>query len=168
MGEYVLDQLGGEAKVAILEGIPGHETGDARLQGFLEAVGGATGVEILTSQPANWERDQGFNVFQNIMQAHPQVDTLFACNDLMALGALEAIAAAGKTGQIRVLGFDALPEARQAIREGTMLVSVAQFPDQMGSLAIENVIQVLDGKEIPDYVPVPIELITKESPEGAR
>jgi ribose transport system substrate-binding protein len=168
VGEYVLEQLRGQAKVAILEGIPGHETGDARLRGFLEAVDGAIGVEILTSQPANWERDQGFNVFQNIMQAHPQVDTLFACNDLMALGALEAIAAAGKTGRIRVLGFDALPEARQAIRQGTMLASVAQFSDQMGSLAIEHAIKVVTGKEIPEYVPVPIELITKEHLDGGR
>ena len=60
------------------------------------------------------------------MQAHPEVDTLYACSDLMALGALEAIEAAGKGGRIRVIGFDALPEARQAIVEGKMMASVAQ------------------------------------------
>jgi len=63
---------------------------------------------VVTSQTANWEREQGFAVFQNILQAHRDVDTVFACNDMMALGAVEAIAAAGRTGQIRVLGFDAV------------------------------------------------------------
>ena len=59
-------------------------------------------MTIVASQPANWERDQGFTVFQNMLQAHPDIDTVFACNDMMALGAVEAIAAAGTTGRIRV------------------------------------------------------------------
>lgn len=161
-GEFILERLDGKAKVAILEGIPGHETGDNRLRGFRDAVADAPGVQIVASQPANWERDQGFNVFQNILQAHPEVDTLFACSDLMALGALEAIAAAGRTGEIRIIGFDALPEARQAIAEGKMLASIAQFPGEIGRLAIENAVLRIEGKEIPREIPVKIELITRE------
>ena len=72
-------------------------------------------MTIVASQPANWERDQGFTVFQNMLQAHPETDALFACSDLMALGALEAIAAAGRSERIRVVGFDALEDARKAI-----------------------------------------------------
>ena len=87
---------GGKAKVGILEGIPGHETGDSRLRGFRDAVAKAPGITIVASQPANWERDQGFNVFQNMLQAHPDIDTVFAASDLMALGAIEAIAAAAR------------------------------------------------------------------------
>ena len=87
---------------------------------------------IVASQPANWERDQGFNVFQNMLQAHPDIDTVFAASDLMALGAIEAIAAAGKTGKIRVIGFDALDDAKKAIAAGTMEASVAQFPVRDG------------------------------------
>ncbi len=166
-GRYVVEQLGGQARVAILEGIPGHETGDNRLRGFRDAVAGAEGVQIVASQPANWERDQGFNVFQNILEAHPDVDTLFACSDLMALGALEAIAAAGRSGEIRIIGFDALPEARQAIAEGTMLASIAQFPDEMGRLAVENAARRIRGEEIPASIPVRIELVTRETVEGS-
>lgn len=162
-GEFILDRLNGQAKVGILEGIPGHETGDARLRGFRDALKDAPGVQIVASQPANWERDQGFNVFQNMMQAHPEIDTLFACSDLMALGAMEAIAAAGRTGQIRVIGFDALAEARQAVSEGTMLASVAQFSSEMGRLAVENAVKVIAGEDIPDTIPVRIELVTKDS-----
>ncbi len=159
--QFIVDRLDGKAKVGILEGIPGHETGDERLRGFREVLKGAPGVEIVASQTANWERDQGFNVFQNMMQAHPEIDTLFACSDLMALGAMEAIAAAGRTGQIRVVSFDALPEARQAIADGTMLATVAQFPGEMGRLAVENALKAIHGEEIPAYIPVKIELVTK-------
>ncbi|MBA2733695.1 MAG: sugar ABC transporter substrate-binding protein, partial [Acidobacteria bacterium] len=102
-GEYITKRLGGKGKVAVLEGIPGHETGDSRLRGFRDAIKAAPGIEIVASQTANWERDQGFNVFQNILQSHPDVQAVFACSDLMALGAIEAIAAAKKSGQIIVV-----------------------------------------------------------------
>ncbi len=73
-GQYLVQSTGGQAKVAILEGIPGHETGDSRLRGFRDAVAGSPGITIVASQPANWERDQGFTVFQNMLQAHADID----------------------------------------------------------------------------------------------
>ena len=162
-GEFLAKKLGGKGKVAVLEGIPGHETGDSRLRGFRDALKAAPGVEIVASQTANWERDQGFNVFQNILQSHPDVQAVFACSDLMALGAVEAIAAAKKTGQIAVVGFDATSEARDAITKGTVDASVAQSPAQMGGLAVENALKLLRGEQVqPEYV-VPIKLITKEN-----
>ena len=164
--EYLVKRLEGEGKVAILEGIPGHETGDARLSGFHQVVDRVAGIEIVASQTANWERDQGFNVFQNILQSHPGVQALFTCSDLMALGAIEAIAAAGRTGDLIVVGFDALPEAREAILQGTMAGSVAQHPSEMGKLAIENAYRLLNGKSIPGEIPVTIELITKQNADS--
>lgn len=158
-GEFIGAKLGGKGAIAVLEGIPGHETGDSRLRGFREAVAKFPGLKIVASQPANWERDQGFNVFQNILQAHPQVNGLFACSDLMALGAVEAIAAAGKTGKIVVVGFDAQPEARAAIAKGTMGATVAQFSSRMGATAVEYAVKHLRGEKIPEFTPVPIELI---------
>ena len=158
-GAFIAQKLNGKGKVAVLEGIPGHETGDARLGGFREALAKAPGIQIVASQPANWERDQGFNVFQNILQANPEVNALFACNDLMALGAAEAIAAAGKTGKIVVVGFDAQPEARAAIQKGAMAATVAQFPSRMGSAAVEFAHKLLAGETIPAFTPVPIELV---------
>src|SRR3954453_17436151 len=162
-GEYLVKATGGKAHVAILEGIPGHETGDSRLRGFREAVKGAPGVTIVASQPANWERDQGFNVFQNMLQAHPDIDSVFACSDLMALGAIEAIAAARKTGTIRVVGFDALDDAKKAIAEGTMAASVAQFPAEMGRAAIESAVKVIRGEKIPADIKVKLELVTRDN-----
>lgn len=161
-GKYIVERLKGRGKVAILEGIPGHETGDSRLKGFHQIVDQEPGIEIVTSQTANWERDQGFNVFQNILQSHPEVQALFACSDLMALGAIEAIAAAGRSGDIIVVGFDAFTEAREAILRDEMDATIAQFPDEMGRLAIENAYRLINGESIPEYLPVKIELITKE------
>ena len=161
--EYLVKLLGGEGKVAILEGIPGHETGDARLSGFHQVMDQVPGIEIVASQTANWERDQGFNVFQNILQSHPEIQALFTCSDLMALGAIEAIAAAGRTGDLILVSFDALPEAREAILQGTMDGSVAQHPSEMGKLAIENAYRLLNGQNIPGEIPVTIELITKQN-----
>ncbi len=162
-GEFLAKHLNGKGKVAVLEGIPGHETGDSRLRGFRDALKATPGVEIVASQTANWERDQGFNVFQNILQSHPDVNAVFACSDLMALGAVEAIAAAKKTGQIAVVGFDALSEARDAIRQGSMVGTVAQSPDRMGALAVENAVKLLKGEQVqPEFV-VPIKLVTKEN-----
>jgi ribose transport system substrate-binding protein len=162
-GEYLVKATGGTAHVGILEGIPGHETGDSRLRGFRDAVKGATGVTIVASQPANWERDQGFNVFQNMLQAHPDIDSVFACSDLMALGALEAISAAHRTGSIKVVGFDALDDAKKAIAEGTMAGSVAQFPAEMGRAAIESAVKVIRGEKIPEDIKVKLELVTRDN-----
>jgi ribose transport system substrate-binding protein len=162
-GQYLVKATGGKAHVGILEGIPGHETGDSRLRGFRDAVKGAAGVTIVASQPANWERDQGFNVFQNMLQAHPDIDSVFACSDLMALGALEAISAAHRTGSIKVVGFDALDDAKKAIAEGTMAASVAQFPAEMGRAAIESAVKVIRGEKIPDDIKVKLELVTRDN-----
>lgn len=162
-GEYLVKATGGKAHVGILEGIPGHETGDSRLRGFRDAVKGTSGVTIVASQPANWERDQGFNVFQNMLQAHPEIDSVFACSDLMALGALEAISAAHRTGSIKVVGFDALDDAKKAIAEGTMTASVAQFPAEMGRVAIESAVKVIRGEKIPDDIKVKLELVTRDN-----
>ena len=162
-GEYIAGELNGKGKIAVLEGIPGHETGDARLGGLHKALETNMGIEIVTSQTANWERDQGFNVFQNIMQSYPGIQALFACNDMMALGAVEAISAADMAGQIIVVGFDAIADAREAIRTGKMDASIAQHPYDMGRLAIEYARKTIDGQKIPSYIPVKIDLITKEN-----
>jgi ribose transport system substrate-binding protein len=160
-GRHLVEATGGKAHVVLLEGIPGHETGDSRLRGFRDAVKDTPGVKIVASQTANWERDQGYSVFQNLLQAHRELDAVFACNDMMALGAVEAIAAAGRTGSIRVFGFDAVEDARQAIEAGSMAASVAQFPAEMGRVAVESAVSLLKGERVSADQQVKIELVTK-------
>ena len=167
-GRYLVELSGGHARVAVLEGIPGHETGDSRLKGFHEAVKDASGIRIVASQTANWERDQGYSVFQNILQAHPEIDSVFACNDMMALGAAEAIAAAGRSGRIRVIGFDAVEDARKAIAEGALAASIAQFPSEMGRLAVETAVKLIRGETVPADQRTKIGLVTRDKPSLAQ
>lgn len=166
-GRYLLEATGGKANVGVLEGIPGHETGDQRLRGFRDAVKEAKGVKIVASQTANWERDQGFTVFQNMLEAHPEIDAVFSANDMMALGAVEAIAAKGKTGKIKVVGYDAVEDAKKAIAEGTIVASVAQFPSEMGRVAVESADRLLKGQAVPAEQLVRIDLVTKDRPSGS-
>ena len=167
-GEYMAKSTGGKARVAILEGIPGHETGDSRLRGFREAIQQHPRMTIVASQPANWERDLGFTVFQNMLQAHGDINALFACSDLMALGAVEAIAAAGRSGTIRVVGFDALDDARKMIEAGRMEASVAQSPRDMGRIAVESAARLLRGEAVAPEQKVPIALVTKSGTAASR
>jgi ribose transport system substrate-binding protein len=162
-GEFILERTKGKTNVGILEGIPGHESADSRLKGFLAALKGRDGVQILASQPANWERGQGFRVTQELLNAHPEMNVVFACNDMMALGAVEAIEAVGRSGEIMVVGFDAVEEARLAISDGSMLASVAQLPSEIGRIGIETAARILAGEEVPEEIPVQIELITREN-----
>jgi ribose transport system substrate-binding protein len=162
-GRYLVEASGGRAQVAILEGIPGHETGDSRLAGFRDAIRAAPGLRVVASQTANWERDQGFTVFQNMLQAHPEIDAVFACNDMMALGATEAISAAGRSGTLRVIGFDAVDDARQAIASGAMAASVAQFPSEMGRLAVETAVKLIHGESVAKDQRTKIGLVTRET-----
>ncbi|HUG52405.1 MAG TPA: sugar ABC transporter substrate-binding protein [Vicinamibacteria bacterium] len=166
-GRHLVEVTGGKARVGVLEGIPGHETGDQRLRGFKDAIEEAPGVKIVASQTANWERDQGFNVFQNMLEAHPEIDAVFSANDMMALGAVEAIAARGRTGTIKVVGYDAVDDAKKAIADGAMVASVAQFPFEMGRVAVESAHKLLQGQAVPPEQLVRIDLVTKLGPAPA-
>ncbi len=162
-GRYLAERLGGRGRIAVIEGIPGHETGDSRLAGFREGIAAHPGIAIVASQTANWERDQAFNVAQNILQAHPEVRGLFAANDIMALGAVEAVAAAGRTADILIVGFDAQDDAVTAMREGRMAASIAQHPTDMGRQAVLTAWRILEGQPVDAEQPVPIQLVTADS-----
>ncbi len=163
-GTFVGEQLNGVGKVAILEGIPGHETADSRQQGFLSGISEFPNIEIVTSQTANWERNLGYTVFQNILQSYNDVQAVFAASDLMALGAIEAISASGRNpNDILVVGFDAHSEAVDAIRRGVMHATIAQNPYEIGRAGVEYAYKILNGEEIPENINVEIKLITQDN-----
>ncbi|MCP4396418.1 MAG: substrate-binding domain-containing protein [bacterium] len=156
------EALGGKGKVAVLEGISGHETAYARDSGFKETLAKKSPeMEIVASQPANWERAQGMDVFTNLLEAHPEIQGLFAANDMMALGAIQAIKAA-KRDDIVVIGFDAVDDAKEAIKVDDMLGSIAQYPSAMGSTAVKKAVEVIEGGTIEEYIGTKVELITKD------
>lgn len=160
-GEFLFEQMGGEGTVLELEGIPGTSAARDRGEGFQQALDAAAGIERLAKQTANFARDEGLTVAQNLLQAHPDAKGLFAHNDDMALGAVEAAAAAGS--DLIIVGFDAAPDALQAIKDGTMAGTIAQQPDVMGALAVETAIRVANGESVDAYTPVEIALVTADN-----
>ncbi len=159
--EYMAEMLNNEGRVIELEGIPGTSAARERGEGFNEIMDGIEGIEIIARQPADFNRAQGMSVMEDLLVAHENIDAVFAHNDEMALGAIEAIDAAGLTDEIMVVGFDAIDDALAAVEEGTMAATIAQQPREMGRLAVEMGVQLLDGEEVDEFVPVPLELITE-------
>jgi len=98
---------------------------------------------------------------ENILQANGDIKAVFAANDEMALGAVEAVSGAGKN--VIIVGFDATDDAIAAIKEGRMAATIAQQPDLIGSTAIENALKLIGGEAIPSSIPVEVTLITKEN-----
>ncbi len=163
-GRYLAEKLGGSGQLAIIEGISGHETADQRRLGFLHGVQAFPMIRVVASQTANWERALAYNVAENLLQAHPELDAIFAANDEMALGALEAVAAARRGGQIHVVGFDAIPDALANIRSGRLLGSVAQFPSEMGRLGVLHAVALLrDGTAPPEEILTRVVLIDRHN-----
>jgi len=160
-GEFIAEQLGKEGKVVELQGIPGTSAARDRGKGFNQAMDKYPGMEVIARQPAGFDRAEGMTVMENILQGNPEIDAVFAHNDNMALGAMEAIAAAGRSDEIMIVGFDAVDDAREAVKEGKMAATVAQKPGLMGEMAVETAIKVANGEEVDEYTPVPLELITE-------
>lgn len=148
--------------VAQLEGIPGTSAARDRGQGFQEAIDAQDAVEVVASQSANFDRNQGLNVTENILQANPEIKGIFAQNDEMALGAVRALGDRAGS-EVKIVGFDAVEDALKAIQDGTMNATVAQQPDRIGSLGVENAMKVIDGESIPESIPVEVKLVTREN-----
>jgi ribose transport system substrate-binding protein len=157
--EYLFKQLGEKGTVAELEGIPGTSAARDRGKGFQEALSGASGIKLVSKQTANFDRNQGFNVAQNIFEANPDLAGLFAQNDEMALGAVRAAKQGGKN--VKIMGFDAIPDAIKAIQAGDMVGTIAQQPALMGKRSVETAVKIADDESVPKTQPVPIKLVTK-------
>jgi ribose transport system substrate-binding protein len=148
--------------IAILEGVPGSSSNIERMQGYTQAFEAAGFVPIVT-QTANYNRDQGLTVTENILRGNPGINAIIAMNDEMALGAIAAVKSAGKIpGQdIFVTGFDANDDAKAAVAKGEMLYTVEQKTILMGETAIETAKQLIDGKSVPKYIPISVEIVTQ-------
>lgn len=157
-GEHIVSLLGGKGKVVELEGIAGTSAARDRGQGFNDAIAG-TEIEVVAKQVADFDRTQGLTVMENILQAQPEIDAVFAHNDEMALGAQKAIEASGR--EIIIVGFDATDDAVAAVKEGKMSATVAQQPSLIGELGVETAKKILDGESVEDFVPVDLQLVTE-------
>lgn len=157
-GDFIVSSLGGKGKVVELEGIPGTTPARDRGRGFNEAVNGK--LTVVARQAADFDRSKGLTVTENILQAQPEVNAIFAHNDEMALGAVRALEASGRKN-VMIVGFDATDDAVRAVKEGKMSATVAQKPFEIGAKGVEVADRILKKEKVEAYMPVELELIKK-------
>jgi D-allose transport system substrate-binding protein len=148
--DFIVQQLGaGGGKVAIVEGKAGAASGEARKKGATEAFQSAKNVQLVASQPADWDRLRALDVATNVMQTNPDLKAFYCCNDTMALGVMQAVQNVGKAGKILVVGTDGTPEALQMIDAGRLTATVAQDPAKVGATGLDLLVEAAkSGKQI--------------------
>jgi ribose transport system substrate-binding protein len=160
-GEALAKQLKPGDQVAILEGVPTAFNAQQRKAGFEDAMK-AAGMNIISSQSASWETAKANQVAAALLVEKPELKAILCANDSMALGAVAAIRAAGKAGQIRVIGFDNIQAVRQLLKDGQVLATVDQHGDQLAVYGIEYALESLKNKTSPADRETKVDLITAE------
>jgi ribose transport system substrate-binding protein len=155
---YIIEKLGENTQVIELEGVPGASATRERGKGFHNVADQK--LNVTAKQAADFDRTKGLTVMENLLQANPDIKAVFAHNDEMALGAIEAISSSGK--EVMVIGFDGNDDALNAIKAGDMEATVAQQPELIGKLAVDAARDVLQGKKVEKIIAAPLKLVTKE------
>ncbi len=163
-GDYMVETIN-SGQVALIGGIAGDVTSQARLDGFTAAVDGK--LDIVQTTAADWERQKALTAATDIMAANPDLKGFFAANDDMGLGIARAVANAGKTGQIAVISVDGNEDALKSVAAGELTATVAQYPYEIGALGVQACEAVLAGQEIPTEIESPTALVTKDNAEQA-
>lgn len=158
--EHLIEVLGENAKIGVLEGVPGASATRDRGQGFTETAEGK--LEIAASQTANFDRAEALVVAENMLLANPDMQGIFAHNDEMALGALEAKLAAGAEDVV-IIGFDGTELALESIEAGDLNGTIGQRFDEMAKLSLQAVYDHFAGEEVEPEIFAPVELITQET-----
>ena len=160
--DFICQNVPQGSEVAILQGIITQSTGQARATGANKGLTDC-GMKIVAEQPADWDRAKGLSVMENILTGNPNLKAVFASNDNMALGAVEALKSAGMLDKVLVVGFDANPDAAASILAGEMTATVAQNPYNMGALGVENALKASKGETLPPVIDTGTILVTKQN-----
>ncbi|WP_375001159.1 substrate-binding domain-containing protein [Aeromicrobium sp. CTD01-1L150] len=163
-GEQMIE-LVGEGKVAIIGGVAGDQTSNDRIAGFTEAAEDT--LDLLPVVAADWNRQQALTTANDLMTANDDLAGIFTANDDMGLGAARAVANAGKSDDVRVISLDGNEEALQAVADGALDATVAQYPYAIGQLGLQACEQLMAGEEVPEEVAAPVALITPDNAETA-
>jgi ribose transport system substrate-binding protein len=164
--DYIGNKLGNKGKVAVIEGVPGAYTSIQRVSGFKEIIAKKyPGIKIVSSVPANYERQKGMDVAMDVLNQHPDLDAFFAANDNMALGAVEAVRNRDKkkVGKLIIIGVDGTDGAYDSIKKGELTGTVDQFPEKNGEIGMEVALRLLAGQKLPRVISTPEALVDKDN-----
>ena len=162
VGDYMAGKLKSGDKVGMLEGIKTAFNGQQRKLGFEDAMK-AAGLPIVDSQSALWEIEPASKIASAMISEHPEIKGLLCCNDSMALGALAAVKAAGRGGQVLIVGYDGISAVEAAIKEGSILATADQHADQLAVFGIEIARLLVKGEAPPTDKRTPVDLVTAQS-----
>jgi ABC-type sugar transport system substrate-binding protein len=161
-GARMASLLRGGGRVALVGGLADNVNSGLRLSGFERGIQ-RTRVRVVMRVNADYRRTKAEIVAERILRTHPRLSGFFAASDLMALGVADAVRAAGKTGDITIIGLDGIAEALDAIRAGSISATVSQYPYVMGQMAVEACVAAAHGAKLPARVDAPVALVTKEN-----
>jgi ribose transport system substrate-binding protein len=167
-GEFIAEQLGEKGNVVELIGRLGTESGRQKSEGLQQALSKYPDIKIVASQPAEFQREKAVSVMENIIQAQPQIDAVYAANDDMALGALQALQAAGRAEGVIIVGNDGIDDAIAAIQNGEMAATNATPPYRQGYIAVQVASRIANGQPVPELVKENNELITTANVDQAE
>ncbi|WP_416050545.1 sugar ABC transporter substrate-binding protein [Cupriavidus basilensis] len=156
---HLFKAMGGKGNVVLLEGIKGSLTNIDRVKGMHDALKAFPGIKLVASQPANYQRLQALQVMENLMQSYPQIDGIFATNDAMAIGAIEALQGANR--KALVSGINGTQEAIDAIKAGTMLATGDYNGFAQGCLGVTAAIRKLRGMPVTQSIVLPATVVDK-------
>lgn len=162
-GEYIAKQLPNGGKVAQIEGAAGSSAAQLRTKGFKEAVAGSKGLKLVASVPGDWDARKAYDAATSLLRANPDLAAVYANNDTMALGVVKAVADAGRTGKVIVVGTDGVPSAIKAIEAGRLSASTTPQPFSQGYWAVQSALALIEGKKLPGWVLTPAVLVDKSN-----
>lgn len=164
IGKYFTQQLQKKGNYVEILGIVGDNNTWARSKGFHSVVDNYPGLKMVAQQSADFDRNKALEVMESILQAHPSVDGVFCGNDGMAMGAYQALVAAGKADKVKVFGFDGAEDVITAINENKVAATGMQFPKVMAEKAAEFADAYIKGqRDFPKKIPVAVELVTQNN-----
>jgi ribose transport system substrate-binding protein len=164
LGEYFVEVVGEEGQYAELLGLVGDNNTRNRSNGFHSVVDRYPGLKMVAQPSADFDRTKALEVTESILQSNPDIDAVFCANDAMAMGAYQALVAAGKAEHVKVFGFDGADDIVRLIAEKKIVATGMQFPKTMARTAAEFADQWLKGKrDFPQKIPVAVELVTQEN-----
>jgi len=161
---YLAERLKGKGGIVMLSGYPGQAAEIKRSQGAKSTLAKYPGLQLIAEQTANWSREEGMALMENWLQAYKgQIDAVFAQNDEMGMGALQALEAAGVKDRIVLVGVDAIADALQAVKKGRLDATVFQNAKGQGRTSVETALQIIKGEPYEKEVFIPFELVTAEN-----
>ena len=162
--KYIAERLGGKGNVIMIHGYMGQAAQIKREQGAREILKQYPNLKLLASQTGEWDRAKSMSLMENWIQSYGgQINAVFAQNDEMGMGAVNALTAAGMKDKVVVVSVDAIPDALQAVQKGTLDATVYQNAQQQGSQAVETALKIINKKPYEKEVLVPFQLVTKEN-----